>query len=167
MRTIVNSREVAHLWAHQAQDHARNSGGTVKFQEKVIYSYGHHFPIAAFVTDMRGEEVILFTTRTYGVTTAKHCGYVRSAIPSHYYKSGRLFHVPLAGNEWHRDILHPDRVRVYVQSYKERIDELGAKFAGARKPELYIGALQGLINEANAFCKRFGLADRFTGDKRG
>ena len=161
MPNVVNSMEVAHLWAHQAQAHARNSGSTLKFDGKTIYSYGHHFPISTFVQDMRGEEVVLFTTRTYGVTTAKHCGYVRNAIPRHYLESGSVFHVPLAGNEWHRDVLHPDRMQVYVQSYRERIDELGAKFAGARKPELYIGALQGLINEANAFCERFGQVDRF------
>lgn len=77
MRTVVSSREVAHLWAHQAQDEARNSGGTLYFRGDTIYSYGSHFPIARRVR----AGLVLFTTDSYSVTTAKHISYVRQAIP--------------------------------------------------------------------------------------
>ena len=30
---------VAHLWAHQMQDHARNSGSNFYFHDEHIYSY--------------------------------------------------------------------------------------------------------------------------------
>lgn len=159
MCTVVNSREVAHLWAHQLQEHARTSNGSVSFQGKVIYSYGHHFPIAMFVRDAQGQEAILFTTRTYSKTTAKHIGYVRMAI-SH--RRGDTFNVPLAGNMYERDYTRDDQIEAYVRSYQERINELEAKMTSARKPERYLGALESLIEEANRFCARFGRSERFT-----
>jgi hypothetical protein len=44
-----------------------------------IYSYGRHFEIARFIT-RKGKRAVLFTSRGYSVTTAKHIGNVRSAL---------------------------------------------------------------------------------------
>jgi len=51
------------------------------FDGETIYSYGSHFPIACHVTDKHGKPAILFTTRSYSVTTSGHVSAVRSAIP--------------------------------------------------------------------------------------
>jgi hypothetical protein len=68
---------VAHLWAHQTQDEARNPHGNFYFEGNTIYSYGSHFPIARHM----GENTILLTTRGYSSTTAGHISDVRRAIP--------------------------------------------------------------------------------------
>jgi hypothetical protein len=74
MKRVVNSDMVAHLWAHQTQEEARNSSNSFFFSEDTIYSYGRHFPIARHANG-----VVLFTTRTYSVTTSRHISAVRSA----------------------------------------------------------------------------------------
>ena len=82
MKTVVTSHQVAHLWATCAQSHARNSNNSLFFNESIIYSYGYHFPIARMVQSHRGETAVLFTTRTYSITTANHINIVRNAIRS-------------------------------------------------------------------------------------
>lgn len=75
MRTVLkNSSEVAHIWAQQNQKEGRC--GNLFFEDKSIYSYGRHFEIARFIND----DTVLFTTRTYSRTTAKHKHMVWSAI---------------------------------------------------------------------------------------
>lgn len=157
MRTVVSSTEVAHLWAHRAQEHARNSSGTVKFIGSMIYSYGHHFPIAAHVTNHRGESAVLFTTRSYSVTTHKHCGYVRRAIPS----SVQVFNVPLERDTRERELLDGTRTEKYLASYQERVRELEEKIARARKPEYWYAQLDEIISEANQFATWIGSTVRF------
>jgi hypothetical protein len=71
MKTVFNSHHgVCAAWvsAHRrGNKSAWGSGSHIRFEGPVIYSYGHHFPMARFT-----DGVILFTTRTYGATTAKH-----------------------------------------------------------------------------------------------
>jgi hypothetical protein len=82
MRHIYSNHEIPHLWAHQAQDEARNSSSSFYFSGPTIYSYGSHFPIARHVTNDGGERAILFTTASHSVTTTQHCSLVRRAIPA-------------------------------------------------------------------------------------
>ncbi len=79
MRHVLTSEAVAHAWAHQTQDQARNAKGSVFFRLDCIYSYGEHFCIARHVTSTSGKQAVLFTTKSYSVTTSAHCGMVRSA----------------------------------------------------------------------------------------
>jgi hypothetical protein len=78
MKTKFSShREVCAAWvaAHrQGNESAWGSGSNIRFDGPVIYSYGHHFPMARFT-----DSVILFTTRTYGAATAKHLNRAHSA----------------------------------------------------------------------------------------
>lgn len=80
MRYVVDTPMVAHLWAHQSQDSARN-GSNFYFEGKDIYSYGSHFRCASVETNQQGQKAYLITTCTYSSTTAKHMGMVRQAIP--------------------------------------------------------------------------------------
>lgn len=77
MKTVLSPEMVAHSWANQTQNEARNSGNTFYFNGDTIYSYGSHFPIARHT-----QSVVLFTTDKYRQTTAKHMSIVRRAIPS-------------------------------------------------------------------------------------
>src|SRR4051794_17602476 len=82
MRTVVDSREVAHLWAHRAQEHARDRGGKLYFNGDTIYSYGEHFPIARHV--YHGDQhIVLFTCMGYSNTTSRHKRRVLSALNGH------------------------------------------------------------------------------------
>lgn len=75
MRRVHTSDMVCHLWANERQSDARNSSGSLYFRDSTIYSYGSHFPMAR-----HNRGVVLITTRTHSVTTAKHLSMVRSAI---------------------------------------------------------------------------------------
>lgn len=76
----MNNRDVAHAWARQNK--AEGGRGNLYFKGPTVYSYGQHFPIATF-TDKRdtdGNQIVLFTTRGYSISTNKHIGYVRNAL---------------------------------------------------------------------------------------
>lgn len=79
MKRVHDIDMVAHLWANKSQPEARNAGGNFYFDGNTVYSYGSHFPIAKHVTDKKGRPAVLFTTRTYSVTTSKHLWTVRHA----------------------------------------------------------------------------------------
>jgi hypothetical protein len=70
------------VWAQQTiTGHGKSSDNRVFFDGPIIYSYGHHFPIARFVTNKRGT-CVLFTSKGYSVSTSKHKGHVRGALRS-------------------------------------------------------------------------------------
>src|SRR5579872_2694496 len=62
---VMNNSMVAHLWANKSRPQAK--GSSFYFDGDTIYSYGSHFPIARHY-----KGVVLFTTKTRSVTTAKH-----------------------------------------------------------------------------------------------
>jgi hypothetical protein len=103
---------VAHLWANQLQDNARNSGNFF-FEGASIYSYGHHFPIAKHVVNEQGESAILFTERRYSNTTAKHIAVVRQAA-SHL----NVIYC------WNPASLHDDNLRRWVASAENVAEKL-------------------------------------------
>lgn len=80
MRHVFSSHnEVAHVWANDHKRVGHGSGKNVYFSGSTIYSYGSHFPIARFV-EVKGRSFVLFTTRSYSVSTAKHISIVRRAL---------------------------------------------------------------------------------------
>ena len=124
MRHVYPNHEIPHLWAHQSQDEARNSTGSLYFEGPTIFSYGSHFPIARHVTNSRGEKAVLFTTVNHSVTTTGHCSAVAHAIPPNV----PVFHVPHLRSSW-REL--PDHTQ-NVESYVRRISELLGKAKRAR-----------------------------------
>jgi hypothetical protein len=98
---IHNSDQVAHLWANKAQTNAKSHTKQFYFEGDTIYSYGKHFPIARLTginvktnvgnrdihygqfgekTAYSLREVVLFTTKSYSNTTAKHKCLVNRAL---------------------------------------------------------------------------------------
>ena len=139
---------VAHLWANQSQDSARNQRGNFHFYGDTIYSYGSHFPIARHVETKRGRAV-LFTTRDYSVTTSGHKWTVLRAC-----QHLTVFHVQ-----------HPtdsDR-KAQFDEYRQRYVELARKYSRARSNKPWIlGSLRDLVDEANRFAQFFGLRSRLS-----
>lgn len=153
MRQVVNTSEVAHLWAHQTQSHARNQNYSFYFHGVTIYSYGSHFPIARFVTNDAGERAVLFTTRTYSNTTNRHCSDVSRSIP----RTTPVFRVPLRDRA-----IDPIN---FLEDYRERIDDATKQVAKARikrTREYAYSALVSLVEEASSFSQFFGLTQTFS-----
>jgi hypothetical protein len=79
VKIVVTNNQVAELWAAQSQSEARS--GSMFFHNKIIYSYGEHFPIAMH-THFKGKPCALKTSRTNSRTTACHMSLVGGALHS-------------------------------------------------------------------------------------
>lgn len=143
MKTVVSPDQVAHLFAHQSQSEARNSGNTFYFNTDSIYSYGRHFCIAKFVKNEAGEEALLFTTRSYSKTTATHIGITRNATN-------------------HLNVIlcdRPDDLRsANIEAFEKEIKYALKGLVNARKPEKYISEAEVIFERLKKFAEFFGLA---------
>jgi hypothetical protein len=145
-REVFPTDEIPHLWAHKTQESARNQQGNLFFENGIIFSYGHHFPIAKHVTSPNGKQTaILVTTRGHSVTTAKHISSVRQSIS----RDALRFDVP--------DVLvglndHGPNLRAYI---RESVQAL-TKAAKSRKygTQLLSEAF-GYRESARAYAKFF------------
>lgn len=152
MKTVVQSREVAHLWAHKAQSEARNANRSMFFTDSTIYSYGSHFPMAKHVTNKRGENAILFNERSYSVTTSKHQGYVRQSIPH----GSLVFTVPSLDERYSREPNNDTNIKYYRTTIQNNLESA----ARARKQfsrDYLIRNANRLANELQAYGKFFGI----------
>lgn len=106
MKKVVETRQVAHLWANKSQDEARNSGGNFYFTGSRLYSYGSHFVIAMHLDD--GARSIVWNADRYGNTTAKQQSHARQAMTS--FQWDRTIHVPKFSGDDARQLerLHGD-----------------------------------------------------------
>lgn len=76
MKTVFNVKDLPHVWAKQEQSHGRTSTNSMFFRDRVIFSYGEHYPLAAFHTLPNGQKIVLINNSYASVTTARH----RSAV---------------------------------------------------------------------------------------
>ncbi|AGC35515.1 hypothetical protein RHEph01_gp004 [Rhizobium phage RHEph01] len=136
MKTVVSNDMVAHLWANQSQAHAKSGNGNLFFDGVTIYSYGHHFPIAKFITNEAGETAILFTTDRYSVTTSGHVSRVWRSI--NYGRGYTVFEIEKVG-----DSLDTNKERAF-RKIAELLDK--AKRARSRKDSLIAEAHSVAIN---------------------
>ena len=147
VRYVNTPDMVAHLWAHQSQDSARTAGqGNFYFRGDTIYSYGPHFPIARHVRNKRGQVAILFTTRSYSPSTARHKSIVSRAC-NHL----TVFHVvEIQGN-----------AAKQLDEYRERFTAEARRYSKARTNKPWIlESMRRLVDEANAFAQFSGLRSR-------
>lgn len=137
----MNNKEVAHLWANQSRTSGK--GSSYYFEGATIYSYGRHFPIARHY-----QGAVLFTTRTYSITTAKHILYTHSAC-NHL----KVFHVDdVMANPGPRDL----------DNYAGRINAAFLNAAKSRKrADTMLDWAQRLVDEANEFSAHFKLRRKF------
>ena len=76
----MNNSTVAHNFANRIK--LAGKGSNMFYNNDTIYSYGYHFPLAKFVNNTIGEEIILLNIKSYSSSTAKHQQKVRNAIPN-------------------------------------------------------------------------------------
>lgn len=77
MKTKFKSDEIAHIWAHKQAPHG-TSPGAMSFNGDSFLSYGT--VISRHIT-FKGKQAIILNDTSYSVSTSKHQGYVRRAIP--------------------------------------------------------------------------------------
>lgn len=146
---------VAHLWAHQMQDHARNSGSNFYFHDEHIYSYGSHFRCGSVVRNREGQTAYLITDRTYSSTTGRHMAHVRNAIPAHrmVFTTDRLVETR---NDKLTEYFYRQAI-YYIVDRVERIDELAYKQKRARRCD-YISDIEDELCEISRWIEFWGLA---------
>ena len=157
MKQVVEPSMVAHLWAHQMQDHARNSGSNFYFHDEHIYSYGSHFRCGSVVRNREGQTAYLITDRTYSSTTGRHMAHVRNAIPAHrmVFTTDRLVETR---NDKLTEYFYRQAI-YYIVDRVERIDELAYKQKRARRCD-YISDIEDELCEISRWIEFWGLGAR-------
>lgn len=144
-REVYDNDMVAHIWANQSQDSARNWQKNFYFTDTTIYSYGSHFPIADIVTH-KGKKCVWFTTDSRSITTSRHMSTVRGALRG---TSMPVFNVT--------EVLYSrESVKKNIDSYGTRIIALAKKVKRARaNKDWKLSELEELVAEANKFAEMF------------
>lgn len=86
-RQVFGKQQVAHLWAHKAQDSARTPTGNFYFTGATLYSYGSHFVCGHLMPEAYNVEsnpLVLINDSNYSTTTQRHMSAMRQAIPRYY-----------------------------------------------------------------------------------
>lgn len=85
VKRVHTDSQVAHLWANQSQDSARNSRNTFYFDGPVIYSYRDSYPVAVLTPwkDADGRRLVLTRADSYSNTTSKHEWCASGALRGH------------------------------------------------------------------------------------
>jgi len=145
-KQVFDVVDVPIVWLRQSQDEGRSAGrGQMYFNGNTLYSYGSHFPIARIFRAPNGEEVIMFTTRTYSKTTARHIAAVQSACNVDHRRTVYCSRPDVCG-------LPSDHER-NLNDFRVEMDEAIAKHAKARKPELYTADILHQATLARKYCE--------------
>ncbi len=148
-RHVFETARIAHLWMHQTQSEARNPTRNLYFSGDTIFSYGSHFPIARLVKH-RGKTAVLFTNRSYSVTTSGHCSMVRHAIPA----GVAVFYV------YNPQGTLADGRNEHKQNVAMALESLAASKSKPQRAIRY-RSLQSVIATANEYYEYFGFTTRY------
>lgn len=138
MKKVFNNSELAHAFALQNQYEGRTTNGSFYFYGTELFSYGSHFCIAKIVD----ADTVLFTTRTYSNTTAKHLNYSAQAL-SHKRK---IYCAYPRGT-------HNDNFRWW----DERIDKILNALTKCRKPDPHLHTLAHFESQIETYCEYFKI----------
>lgn len=146
----MNNLQVAHVWAGQNRESA--SGSNLWFEGRVIYSYGRHYPIAAFTDrEHEGQRVVLFNSEGSSMTTeSKHKPKVREALNG---LNVLVLRVPrvLEGSSQHSENL---------QHFETLFTSLILKASRAKSHgPRYIEEAEVVQRNAETYCRVFGLGE--------
>jgi len=136
MKTVVNSQQVAHLWANRSQRGARNGKSSIYFSDEVIYSYRDSWPLAVFTPwrDADGAHVVVINTQHYGNTTTRHLSHVRDSLRGHnvvtFEATAGMDARALARGEAHA-------LGNVIGVYADRMNGAMEKAAGRRDPDYF------------------------------
>lgn len=144
MRTVFRStEELCHVFANLSGDdrfERHGKAGNVFFRNGILYSYGHHFAIAAYTRD---SDIVQFTTRDYSVSTSRHKRIAAAALSHH-----RIAHVPYPETNDSEKFSN-------FRYWRSEAKALSDKLANARKPEKYLPGLSAIANQISAYIALF------------
>lgn len=138
MKKVVTPQQVAHLFANQLQDEARNANNSLYFYNDKIYSYGSHFCIAKFVDN----HTLLFTERSYSNTTSAHVSIVSSAT-SH---KDKIYCANPTGT-------HEENFKYWTNE----AENISNKLSRANKPEIYLNQLSSIKAKVIKYSEYFDI----------
>ena len=139
----MNQRQLCHIWAQQTKTSGKSE--SLFFDRDTIYSYWHHFPIARFAS----QNVVLFTSRGYSMTTAKHKAYVSQSLGGQ-----RRFTVP--------DVMAETKEQ-HAKNFKalrDEIDDALKSLPRRRDKPTAINIIERQSENANEYAKTFKLRQR-------
>lgn len=143
MRIVVSPDEVVQKWLRQEQNTARNSGDTFYFRGRTIYSYNDGFPIAHIYEH---KPVILYTTRDYSVTTARH----KSKVLNQLGKNVVCCTNVLAKSQKE----HNQNIYDYVMLIHEKVNKLSR----CRNEAIILDYIEHYKNCIKKYCECFNLS---------
>lgn len=135
-KSVLATAQVIHVWAQRTQTYGQNSKRSVFFEGDKLFSYGHHWLMAQFVTNARGELAALINSTRYteGTTTNNHTHSARHAVRDSVPK----FYIEDAGGDldWNGDgappILPERKVKLALAAYVAKAVEAFGKAKRAR-----------------------------------
>lgn len=146
LQKYFDNHMVAHVWAQQNQDEGYSHNRNFYFESDAIYSYGRHFMVARFVTNKRGEKIVLLTVRNRSSSTSAHTSMARNAV-----RGQTVIEVVDPGSSDH----NTHRAE-FIERAKERLDSAKK----ARRVHLrsnWMGLAGNIVAEANQYAAFFGL----------
>lgn len=146
----VKSNEIAHLWAHQSHESASCSA-SMSFEGAKFYSYGT--VMAEIVTAPSGDKVFLVNEDKYSVTTSRHQGEVRAAIPRH----ARRFDVPGEDRWAGGRFSDPARILKAWERQTETILDEASRATMSKKKERLIAEAVSIVDRMRAFATFFAV----------
>ena len=146
-KILKNHSEVSHYWANKIQPQGKACN--MFFEGDIIYSYGYHFPMAKHIND----NLILFTSKGYSVSTSKHLGITRSAIPSEI----EVLTVPEVDIRNNTLTSHIDNIEYFINEIKTNF----GKSERARKyKEMYLRNGLANINNMKRYLELFKVKSK-------
>lgn len=140
MRHVFLTHEIFDVWVKQTQHEGRNKQGNVFFEGDIIYSYGHHFPLARLIGNFA-----LYNDRRYSKTTDGHQACVRGVLEGRW-----MFKVV--------SLLDPIDHQANLHNYQKNINDCFEKAKKARqRKQQYITSGHAWINEGNSYIQHFKL----------
>lgn len=147
VKTVVKTKELAHLWANQVQPYAKTCNRY--FENNRYYSYSTE--IACFISNSKEEQAIILDNSNYSVTTSKHQNELNFAC-----KQFPIFEYVAFNNSRYNKYTNitPSQVTpdYLYQHYIEQATELAAKSKRAKKAECklkYIKQAKHYLQKAN------------------
>lgn len=155
-RHVYPTDRIAHLWAHQTQESARNPQGNLYFEGKVLYSYRNSYPIGNLVPMKSKPSVVglvLIQQDRYGNTTSRHIS--RALVAVNHMRSIEVPYV----------LVSHDKTSDHTGNLKwfhDQIQETKDKAMRARTSvEWHLSKLESLIDNANVYCNFFRIRHKF------
>lgn len=108
IREVFPAEQVAHLWANQSQEHARNPRGNIFFHGATIYSYRASYAMATISPwrDPSGRRLVIMRETRASVTTGRHMSAARNALVGHPVYIVRVDPAPYATDSARKKMPH-------------------------------------------------------------